>query len=240
MSNGTTLIYEIRNFLSNSYLNLVIIGFSILAALNGVTFFLDSNALLWTTNLMWLHEIFSNFTFDSAGTLAGLLGSIILFFPVLLGMPSKQRKWLSIYFLAASILIGVSSSLFWNYFFSNTTASYGSSAIDIAAQSIIFAVSCYALIKSLFRKPHGAQRDPYIRNAFRVIYATLIISTLWFILILQPIFVYTTQYNWRVHEIAFLSGILVTSLFLAILKLTVRDGNEITRRVEINVLASAE
>jgi hypothetical protein len=233
MSKGVHLFSEISNFLSKSYLNLVIIGFSLLAALNVITFFLGSKMLPWTANHTWLNQIFSNFTFDSVGTLAGLLGSIILFVPVLIGVPPKQRRWLSAYFLVASVLIGVCSSLFWNYFFSATSAAYGASAIDIAAQSIIFTTACFALNRSLFRKPHGAQLDPYVRNAFRVIYATLVMTTLWFISILQPIFVYTAQYNWRVHEIAFLSGVLVTSLYLAILSVRVREGDEITKKAEL-------
>jgi hypothetical protein len=233
------LFADIRGFLSKSYLNLVIVGFFLLAALNGATFFLGAKAVLWTSNHTWLNQILSNFTFDSVGTLAGLLGAIILFVPVLLGFPPRQRKWLSVYFLAASIVTGVCSSLFWNYFFSPTSASYGSSAIDISAQSIIFTVACFALIGSLFEKPHGAQRDPYVRNALRVIYATLVGTTLWFILILQPIFVYTSQYNWRVHEISFLSGVLVTSLFLAILSVRVRNRDEITKRAELNVPTNA-
>ncbi|HYB04363.1 MAG TPA: hypothetical protein VED17_07870, partial [Nitrososphaerales archaeon] len=99
--------------------------------------------------------------------------------------------------------------------------------------------ACFALIRSLYGKPREAQRDPYVRNAFRVIYATLVVTTLWFILILQPIFVYTSQYNWRVHEISFLSGVLVTTIFLAILSFKVRDRDEKTRRAELNVATNA-
>ena len=157
-----------------------------------------------------------NFKFDSPGTLAGLLGSVLLFVPVLMGTPANQRKSVSIFFLVASILIGTGSSLIWDRFYGGGTLSYGASAIDIAAQAIIFALTCFALISSFFGKPQGALRDSYVRNAFRIIYATLIATTLWYILFLQPIFVFTALYNWRVHEIAFLSGVLVTGIYLAI------------------------
>jgi hypothetical protein len=207
---------EIRKFLSQSYLFIVIAGFGVLAALNGLTYFLNSDLSNSFSRSTWLYQIAVNYKFDSLGTLAGLLGSVLLFVPVLLGTPAYRRKSTSIFLFVASILVGTGSSLIWDRFYGGGTLSYGASAIDIAAQSIIFTLACYALISSFFRNPVGAKRDSYVRNAFRIIYATLIATTLWYILFLQPIFVSTALYNWRVHEIAFLSGVAVTGIYMAI------------------------
>jgi hypothetical protein len=212
------LFPEIRNFLSKSNLDVVLTGFCILAALNAISSFLGSSAILSATEGHWWGAVLVNFVFDSWGTFVGLLGSVLLFLPVLLGSPANQRKVLSTYFLSMSITIGVGSSLLWNYLFGSGAISYGSSAIDIAAQSIIFTLASFALVRSFLGRAEGSQSDPYIRNSFRVIYATIVLTTVWFIFYLQPIFVSTNQFNWRVHEIAFISGILLTGSFLAILK----------------------
>ena len=51
--------------------------------------------------------------------------------------------------------------------------------------------------------------------SFAVIYATLILTTVWFVVFLQSIFVPTQLYNWRVHELAFLLAIGVTAVYEA-------------------------
>lgn len=210
------IAHALRSFLYNSHLDVTLASFFTLAAVNLSTLFFGDNTLLSkSTGILWRATL-SNFVFDSWGTLAGIFGSVVLFVPVLLGMPAKHRKSLSVFFSGGSISVGLGSSLLWDYFFSSDrVVSYGSSAIDFSAQSIIFTVAIFALIR-----PRVGLREPkvdsYIRNSFRIIYATLIITTLWFVLLLQPIFVATTQFNWRVHEIAFLSGIMITAIYLAI------------------------
>ncbi|HXQ92167.1 MAG TPA: hypothetical protein VN739_04115, partial [Nitrososphaerales archaeon] len=87
---------------------------------------------------------------------------------------------------------------------------YGSSSIDISAQAIIFALSIFALI-SLRQK---SNLEKYARNSFAIIYATMIVTTLWFVLLLEPIFIPSNLYNWRVHEIAFVIGVLITVIYI--------------------------
>ena len=208
-------IWKLAQVLSKTSLDITVVGFFLIACLNfGTSVANPSSLLSFFGNSFW-GAIPANFVFDSWGTLAGLLGSVILFTPVLLGTPPRRRRSLSEFFLMASVIIGVGSSLLWNSFFRvGAGISYGSSAIDIAAQSIIFTLSIYALIESFFDKNSQKLTDPYIRNSFRIIYATLVVTTLWFILQLEPIFLPTDQFNWRVHEIAFLSGIVLTSAYL--------------------------
>ncbi len=213
----------------------MITGFSLLAALNAGTFFVGQKLAFSPVGNSWANQILANFRFDSVGTLAGLFGSALLFVPLLIGAPTDRRKSLSIFFFSASVLVGVSASLIWDHFFGAGSISYGSSAIDIAAQAIIFTIACFALIKSFFVNPRGAWRDTYVRNAFRVIYATLIATTLWFILFLQPIFTFTSQYNWRVHEIAFLSAALLTSSFLFLLSSRRRNPVEVAKNTEMEL-----
>jgi hypothetical protein len=196
----------------------VLTGFLILAIVNALSSFFGASAILLATEGHWWGAVLVNFDFDSWGTFAGLLGSVVLFLPVLVGSVAGQRKLLSTYFLSMSITIGVGSSLLWNYFFGSGAISYGSSAIDIAAQSIIFTLASSALIRSFLGQAEGSQHDPYVRNSLRVIYTTLVLTTVWFIFFLQPIFVSTNQFNWRVHEIAFILGIFLTGSFLASLK----------------------
>lgn len=220
---------EFNKLISSTYIKVDLVGFTMLAALNLATSLLDANSLVSTFGNYFWGGVVANFVYDSVGTLAGLLGSVLLFAPVLLGAPYIKRKSISIYFLLGSVSVGIASSLIWNRFFANGgTISYGSSAIDIAAQSIIFTMAIWALVRSFVKKPEGSQTDSYILNSFRVIYLTLILTTLWFILQLEPIFVATDQFNWRVHEIAFLSGMAVTAFFL--LSTGVRLEDKVTKQ----------
>lgn len=211
-------------------------GFLVLAALNIATLLVAPATVLAHLQGSTPGAIFANFVFDSPGTLAGLLGSILLFAPLLLGTPKNQRKTLSVYFLVASIVVGVSSSLFWDFQFRNGSPSYGSSAIDISAQSIIFTLSIFGLVRSFYRNDKTVQMDSYVKNSFRIIYCTLIVTTIWFIIFLEPIFVPTTQYNWRVHEIAFISGILLTTVYLAALNIRVKTRNDSSKASQLDTI----
>ena len=57
-----------------------------------------------------------------------------------------------------------------------------------------------------------------LRRFFTVVYATLILSTLYFVAVLQPVFTPSVLYNWRVHEIAFIVGIAATFLYMLTLR----------------------
>jgi len=189
----------------------VIVGFGFLVLLNLSTFFLGPNRVLESLGANSLGIVFAPFVFDSWGTISGLLGVTIFFAPLLLGTPHQQRRSLSLFFLFASVGIGMISALLWNYMFNTSgTIPYGSSSIDISAQSIIFALSIFALI-GLRQK---SNLEKYARNSFAIIYATMIVTTLWFVLLLEPIFIPSNLYNWRVHEIAFVIGVLITVIYI--------------------------
>ena len=203
---------------------LVIVGFFALAALNLTTFFLGPSTILTVLDHNSWGVFFAPFVFDSWGTIYGLLGVTILFAPVLLGAPKKERKLLSLYFLSTSVSIGLISTIIWNSAFNGDGAfPYGSSSIDIAAQSIIFTLSIMALLRLVHQKSH---LEKYARNSFAIIYVTLIVTTLWFVLLLEPIFVPSNEYNWRVHEIAFLIGILITVVYTAIRSSALKQKEE--------------
>lgn len=228
------LVDALHNFLCDTHLDVTLAVFFSLAAVNLSTLFFGGDTLLSkSTSILWRATL-SNFVFDSWGTLAGIFGSVVLFVPVLLGTPARHRKYLSVFFSGGSISIGVSSSVLWDHFFgSDRVISYGSSAIDFSAQSIIFTIAVFALIRS-YIGPREAKVDWYVRNSFRVIYATLIITTLWFVLLLQPIFVATAQFNWRGHEISFLSGITITAIYLAITSYGAKKQKTSRKEIELS------
>jgi hypothetical protein len=214
---GSSLFHGLSDLFSKSLLSRVLAGFLILAGLNVATFLAGPGWILSVLDSHPWGSLMTSFVFDSWGTVAGLLGAVVLFVPVSLGTPARQRPFLSIFFFVASLIVGVASSLVWNVLFgAGGPPSYGSSAIDIAAQSIIFTAALFALIQSFVASEEKQQRDPYVRNSFRIIYATLVATTLWFILFLQPIFTPTVLFNWRVHEIAFLVGMVITGAFISI------------------------
>jgi len=191
----------------------VIVGFVFLVAVNLSTFFLDPGLILESLSHNSLGVIFAPFVFDSWGTISGLLGVTIFFAPLLLGAAPQERRSLSLFFLFASVGIGIISALLWNYAFNPSgTIPYGSSSIDISAQAIIFTLSFFALV-GLRQK---SNLEKYARNSFAIIYVTLVVTTLWFVLILEPIFIPSNLYNWKVHEIAFIFGVLTTIIYVVV------------------------
>lgn len=123
------------------------------------------------------------------------------------------------FFLVASIAIGVTANVLWTDLYDNTGfIGSGSSSIAFAAQAIILTLSVVGLISLARDRAQSHDRDMQIvRQFFLVVYVTLILSTIYFVLVLQPIFTPTLLYNWRVHEIAFLMGVAATFLYQAVL-----------------------
>jgi len=220
MSKGRTANVSFRQLASSFLLEkstlTVIVGFCFLALVNISTLLIGPDGIINFLTGHYLGIILAPFVFDSWGTISGLLGVVILFVPLLVGTPRKERQSLSTFFLFASVAIGLASTLIWNMDFNTSeTIPYGSSSIDISAQAIIFTLSFFGLFRVFRQEP---QPERYVRNSIAIIYATLILTTLWFVLYLEPIFVPSDQYNWRVHEIAFLIGILATLIYVAIYK----------------------
>ena len=150
--------------------------------------------------------------FDSWGSIIGLLGVIPLFAPILIGKKNSQKISVSIFFVAASLGLGIVASTVWDFFHESagSTVAYGGSAIAVVALSIIFSESCILLTQDLIvkKRAYGSTN-----SALMIVYLTLILSSLWFILFIQPIFLPSNQYNWQVHEYGFVLGILSTLAF---------------------------
>ena len=194
-----------RVFFYDSSLSIVVIGFSTLAVVNLITLGVGPSRILFALNTSPIGIVFSSFVFDSWGTVFGLLGVILLFSPVLLGSRKSFRKSLAVFLVFDSVIDGVVSAIIWNYYFKlNGQIPYGASSIAISGQAIIFTVAIYGLTQLQSGGTWISTKDPYWRKSLCVIYATLAATTLWFVLFLEPIFLPTTEYNWRVHEIGFL------------------------------------
>ena len=104
---------RMREWLLQSGLVWVAAGFAILIALNLITLALGSSRLLADLENNPWGPFVSVFVFDSWGTAGGLAGVVVLFIPLLFGVPSAQRRRLSLFFLTASILIGVAANVLW-------------------------------------------------------------------------------------------------------------------------------
>ncbi len=198
--------------LSGSGLGRVVAAFASLVALNLVTLALGPTGVLVRLNTNPAGALLSPFVFDSWGTIGGLAGVVLLFAPLLFGTPVSQRRALATFFLTASIVVGVSSAVLWDRFY-DTTGLFGSgaSAIAITSQGIIFALAIVGLLRLARQETRrlGALSSHWWYS-FAIIYSTLILTSLWFIFVLEPIFVPTTLYNWRVHEFGFVFGAAAT------------------------------
>ncbi len=150
--------------------------------------------------------------FDSCGSIIGLLGVIPLFVPILVGKRDLDKIWVAIFFVAASLGLGIAASTVWDFRHESVGSSvaYGGSAIAVVALSIIFSESCILLAQNLTvkKRAYGSTNSALI-----IVYITLIVSSLWFVLFIQPIFLPSNQYNWQVHEHGFVLGSLSTLAF---------------------------
>ena len=222
-----SLIREAISSLCFSSFPWVVLGFSSLAIVNVATLLLGPFRILVALNNSPLGVFVSWTVFDSWGTIYGLLGVVLLFIPVLLGAEPSERRSLAKFFLFGSLIIGVGVSVLWSQLYKsgNGLIPFGSSSIDIVAQSFIFTLSISSLI-GLFASrqitPQLTKEDATRkRNSFAIIYSVLIGTTLWFIFVLEPIFVPSNEFNWRVHEFGFIAGVLASVVYLLSAKLLV-------------------
>jgi len=190
-------------------------AYTALIVLNALTFPLGPSRVLADLNANPLGAVLVVVVFDTPWTLAGLLGLIVLFLPVLFATPVSQRRGLSIFFMLGSIVVGIAAGVIWDRFYDETgVVGAGASGVAIAGQGIIFALSFFGLLR-LWRQDTRrlGRMSSYWWHSFAVIYATLILTTVWFVVFLQSIFVPTQLYNWRVHEFAFLMAIAATAVY---------------------------
>ena len=122
---------------------------------------------------------------------------------------------LSIFFVTSSISIGVFAALLWDASYDNTGLyGSGSSSIAISAQGVVFALSFFGILRLARQDTRRlGTLSSHWWYSFAIIYSTLILTSLWFVLSLEPIFVPTLLYNWRVHEFGFLFAVAVTVAF---------------------------
>ena len=153
--------------------------------------------------------------YDTPYTIAGLLGLVMIFGAVLFGTYVPQRRRLSVFFISASLVIAVISGLIWDKFYATPgVIGVGSSAVAIAGQAIVAVLAAFGLLR-LWRQDTRklGRMSSYWWHAIALIYVTLILTTVWFVVFLQSIFVPTLLYNWRVHEFAFVIAVGATLVY---------------------------
>ncbi len=182
--------------------------FSALVLVNLVTMAAGTQGVLSGLGSNPAGALLTPFVFDSWGTIGGLAGSVILFTPVLFGAPVSQRRSLSIFFATACVGVGELSAVLWDWSFgSSGFYASGASGFAIAALGILFGLSIQGLVR-LGRQDTRSlgALSSYWWYSFMIVYLSLILTSLWFVIYLEPIFAPTSLYNWRVHEFAFILG----------------------------------
>jgi hypothetical protein len=209
---------DLRRYLPDirsSGLYWVIAGFATISILNVLTLVPGRDAVLSYFNANPLGPVLAVVVYDTPWTVAGLLGLVTLFVPVLFGTPVRQRRSASLYFLCSSALVGIAAGVLWDAYYDNAgVVGAGSSGIAIAGQSVVFSLALFGLLRLKRQDTRSLGRmSSYWWYAFAVIYSTLALTTVVFVVFLQPIFTPTLEYNWRVHEFAFLMAIGVTTVY---------------------------
>ncbi|MGA2665852.1 MAG: hypothetical protein ABSF83_13010 [Nitrososphaerales archaeon] len=201
--------------LSRSGLAWVVAAFLALMAINAATLAVGRSAALDALNTNPVGALFAPFVFDSWGTIGGLGGVVLLFGSVLFGTPVARRRELSLFFIVGSIGIGEVAIVLWDAFFDDTGFyGSGSSAIAITAQGIVCALAAFGLLR--LARQDTRRLGPLSSHwwySFAIIDSTLILTSLWFVLVLEPIFVPTLLYNWRAHELGFFLGAAATVVY---------------------------
>lgn len=197
-----------------SGLTIVLVVFAGIVILNLLTLEMGASDVLTKYiqgNYPW-GILLSFSVFDSWGSIIGLLGVILLFAPILVGKKDSQKIWVSAFFAGGSLGLGILASTIWDMLHesSGNSVAYGASAIAIVALSIIFTESCILLVQ-ISRSTKHAFRNT--NSALAIVYLTLILTSLWFVLLIQPIYIPSNQYNWQVHEYGFGLGVISTLVF---------------------------
>ena len=193
---------------------IVLSGFASIVILNLLTLELGPSKVLANYvqgNHPW-GILLSFSVFDSWGSIIGLLGVIPLFVPILIGKKDRHKIRVSTFFVGASMVLGILASVVWDMLHESTgiSVAYGASGIAIVALSIIFSESCILITQTLRATERASSST---RSALIIVYLTLILTSLWFVLFIQPIFIPSNQYNWQVHEFGFGIGIISTLVF---------------------------
>ena len=220
-------VNELREWFLASGLSPIVATFSVLALLNSLTLLLGTQAVYDSLNHQSYTAFLSFVIYDSPGTIGGLLGVVViyavlsLFYFLVTGKSSKYRAMI---FTLTSMIIGVASQVVWNSC-CNTGDTFpaGSSAIDFAALACLIVISITDSIR-LLRLRVDRRSRVWTDSRLTALYFILVGSMLvFYALVIQPIYLPTIQYNWRVHEFAFVSATVVSSFTEAIGSLAKRS-----------------
>ena len=215
---------ELSEWFFTSRLPLVVSAFSFLGLVNSLTLVLGTQTIYDSLNSNSYTAFLSFIIYDTPGTIEGLLGVIVifavlsLFYFLITGNASRLR---AIAFILTSVIVGVASQVVWNSC-CNTSDTFpaGSSAIDFSALACLIVYSLSDSVRTL-RLNVDRKSQLWLDSRLTALYFILVASILgFFALSLQPIYLPTSLYNWRVHEFAFVSAAAVslvteTSLSLA-------------------------
>lgn len=122
-------------------------SFALIAVFNIATFLIGPQKVLAELDHSSLGAFTAFIVFDSWGTIGGLLGVVALFIPLLAAERPEERKVLASFFVSGSVLFGYAAFVIWNIFLGGGSLGYGTSSIPIAAQSILFCISIFGLIR---------------------------------------------------------------------------------------------
>ncbi len=206
------------NEIRKSGLSYVVSGYSILIVLNLITFALGPLRVYKVLDAQSWGILTSFAIFDSWPTVLGLAGTVVIFTIALIEMRKDERLRLSGFFVLATITSGPIAEILWNgYYNSSDLIPFGSSSVALSAEGVTLTVCIFGLMR-IFRQEAWRIGSWTKRRCLLsvLIFSTIAASALVYILALQPIFIPTTQYNWRVHEISFLLGTLSAVAYLIV------------------------
>ena len=187
----------------------VALAYAFLICVNLATLAVGPAAVLADLDANPAGALLAPLVFDSWGTIGALAGSVLLFAPLLFGTPPSQRRTVSLFFVTASICISELAAALWDFSYRvNGPYASGASGFAIAALGVMFSLSILGLVRLGRQDTRGLGAiSSHWWYSFAMIYLCLILTSLWFVIFLQPILAPTVQFNWRVHEFAFIMGL---------------------------------
>lgn len=214
---------EVNDWFYSNGLYFVILTFSGLATINILTLVVGPQRVYSVLNSHVYTAFLSFVIYDSPGTVAGLFGIVVifavlsLFYFLLTGEACKIRAYS---FIVISMVTGVASQIFWNSCCSQGGGfPAGSSAIDFAALACLINYSVTDSVR-LLRLNANRKSRLWMDSRITAVYLILVAGMLMlYAVYIQPIYLPTIRFNWRVHEYAFVSA-LVVSFLVEMLRLT--------------------
>jgi hypothetical protein len=207
---------ELSRWFCSNGLQFVTLTFSGLAIINILTNVIGTQRIYSAFNSHTFTAFLSFVIYDSPGTVAGLFGVVVifvvlsLFYFLLTGEGCRNRAFS---FVITAMVTGVASQIVWNSC-CNEGGGFpaGSSAIDFAALACLIIYSITDSIRLLRLKADRKSRL-WMDSKLTALYLLLVAGMLMlYAVYVQPIYLPTIRFNWRVHEYAFLSAFIVSFL----------------------------